>query len=228
MLCLKPLKKGRHSDARYCRGKDCAQRDRRRLAKLNISDANQPLRRKLFCSEVAPSNDAIDIVDVSSRVKSEVIYQNTYEGFRSFCDDPIGRLFAHGEITQAQYDAVVDYMVDLDEVGARLRAPHRDELDISVWIPREPESNAATGREIRALPNPTALTRIRAANRAMGREATALLHTALASNAIDDVEMLRAALDALITSRKPQWTKPREKSSTRSTSPSPALQESEF
>jgi hypothetical protein len=227
-LCLKPLKKDRRSNAQYCVGKDCAQRDRRRLAKLNISDANQPLRRKLSCTEVGPSNDAIDIIGVSSLAKSEVIYQNTYEGVRSFRDDPIGRLFANGEITAAQYDAAAHYMADLDEVGGRLRASHRDELDISVWIPREPDSNALTGREIRALPNRTALDRIRAANNAMGREVTALLHATLASNATNDVEMLRAALDAIISSRKPQWTKPPEKSSTRSTSPSAALQESEF
>jgi hypothetical protein len=175
---------------------------------------------------VEPSSDVIDIIGISSQVKSEVVSENTYrEGSRSFRDDPIARLFAHGEITEDQYDAAAGYMTDLDEVGARLRAPHRDELDISVWIPRAPDSNAPTGREIRALPNPTALARIRAANKAMGREATALLHAALVSNTVADVEMLRVALDALITSRKIQWTKPREKSSTRSTSPSQALAE---
>jgi hypothetical protein len=226
--CLKPLKKGRHSDSRYCVGKNCAQRDRRRLAKLNVSDANQPLRRKFFCTEVEPTSDAVDIIYVSSLMESEVVSENTYEGFRSFRDDPIGQLAAQGEITQAQYYAAVDYMVDLDEVNARLRAPHRDELDISVWIPREPDSNARLATEIKRSKYPSPLARIRAANKAMGRAATALIHAALASNTIDDVEMLRVALDALITSRKPQWTKPREKSSIRSTSPSPALQESEF
>jgi hypothetical protein len=226
--CRAALDPDRHIDVKYC-DKDCAQKHRRLLAKDKTRVANEPLKPKIFCAVEEPANDVIDVVDVSSPVKPDVISENTYrEGFRNFRDDPIGQLFAHGEITQAQYDATVDYVADLDEVGARLRAPHRDELDISVWIPRAPDSNAPTGREIRASRNPTALARIRAANQAMGREATALLHAALASNTIDDVEMLRAALDALITSRKPQWTKPREKSSIRSTSPSPALQESEF
>jgi hypothetical protein len=47
-LCLKPLEKDRRSHARYCKGQDCAQRDRRRLASLKAHDANQPLKRKTF------------------------------------------------------------------------------------------------------------------------------------------------------------------------------------
>jgi hypothetical protein len=218
-LCLKPLGKDRHFDSRYCIGRNCAQRDRRRLAKLKVNDANRPLRRKFSCTEVGPSTDLIDIVDVSSLTESEVIFQNTYRrGYRSFRDDPIGRLFAAGLITQDQFDAAADYMADLDEIGARLRAPHRDELDISVWIPRSPDSAAQSATEIKRSKAPSPLTRIRVANQVMGREATALLHTVLVSNTITSIELLRAVLDALITSRYLQWTKPPEKSSTRSTS----------
>ncbi len=221
--CLKPLGKDRRVNARYCKGKDCAQRDRRRLAALRVGDANQPLRRKLSCTAVEPASDVVDIIDISRLVKSEVISENTYR--ESFRDDPFGRLFVANQITQQQYDAAVAYMHDLDEVGARLRAPHRDETDISVWIPREPDAKAMLATEIKRHSSP--LARIRAANQAMGREATALLHAALASNAIADVEMLRYALDKLITSREKPWTKPHGKRSTQSTSPSPALEESE-
>jgi hypothetical protein len=226
--CRAALDPDRHIDVKYC-DRDCAQKHRRLLAKDKTRVANEPLKPQIFCVIEEPANDVIDIVDVYSPVKPDVICENTYrEGSRNFRDDPIGQLAAHGEITEAQYNAAVEYMADIDEVGARLRAPHRDEMDISVWIPRAPDSNAVLATEIKHSKYPSPLARIRAANKAMGREATAALHATLASNTIDDVHMLRVALDQLIASRELiQWTQPREKSATRSTSPSAVLQGSE-
>jgi hypothetical protein len=103
--CRAALDPDRHIDVKYC-DRDCAQKHRRLLAKDKTRVANEPLKPQIFCVIEEPANDVIDIVDVYSPVKPDVICENTYrEGSRNFRDDPIGQLAAHGEITEAQYNA---------------------------------------------------------------------------------------------------------------------------
>jgi hypothetical protein len=192
--CLKKLADDRRLDAKYC-DDTCGKDDRRRKADLKIKDAGRPLSGLIHegTSPVSKQNQSVRCCPPAKTGPP-----NTYEATRSFRDDVIGQLFADGRIAQDQFDAARSYEADVDDVGCRLRAAHRDENDISVWRPREPDSKPKSATEIQRSKYPSPLARIKAANKALGREATALLHAALTSNTIDDVEMLSAALDDLI------------------------------
>jgi hypothetical protein len=192
--CLKKLADDRRLDAKYC-DDTCSKDDRRRKDDLKIRDAGRPLSGLIpgGNSPVSKQNQSVSCCPLA---KTES--PNTYEATYSFRDDVIGQLFADGRITQDQFDAARSYEADADDVGGRLRAAHRDENDISVWRPREPDSKPKSATEIRRSKYPIA--RIKAANNALGREATALLHATLSSNTTTDVEMLCAALDVLIDS----------------------------
>jgi hypothetical protein len=211
-----PLAADRHVDVMYCNS-TCVKRHRRALDKPKIKVANSPLSPKNNKSELGHPTQIVDIVEVSPPTKKEFISRNTYREVWSFRDNVFGRLYLLDLITFPQFDAVNDYLLDLDEVGwggGSLRAPHRDKADTDVWVPREPDSKYATP-----------LARIKAANQAMGRSSTELLHAALVTNTTVtiDLETLRAVLDQLIKSRNAPWTTPRANFAIRSLSHSPAL-----
>jgi hypothetical protein len=214
--CGLPIEKGRSKDARYCRGDYCFRRHAELQTFDKVKRAGQPAKSRrrvsprlspamsaallrttrtgiISCTEVEPAGHPIENTELFYTTAQKIDSPNICIGVAFSRDHLLGHLLVDRAINFEQYEAGITYQQDDDNLRSRLRAPHRDILDINTWQPRKPRT------ALRLHDEP--YSRVTAVNKELKPRATKLLlqvvrHGRLAKS---DLRKLRTALDAVET-----------------------------